>query len=215
MKKLLAIVLALVLTLSMATIAFAANDKRTDPNPNVIDVDLSEGATLTDENNSAKGEVWVLIDEGTLPDDAEDIDPEGPNKDDIVYNVVIDATAADFTYKFDKNYNPATHKYEGGEWQTPKSAPITVTNNSNTSISVTADWETGGEKNAVKANLTIAGTDDNKTFTLPSAVNKATDDATLTKDITVTIDDTTIPSTFDDFVLDNVVITIAGINPTP
>lgn len=201
MKKLLAIALALVLALSMATIAFAENAERTDPNPNKI----------TTNEGTAKGEVWVLIDEGTLPDDKDDIDPEGPNKDDIVYDVVIDATAADFTYKFDKNYNPATHKYEGGDWQAPTSAPIKVTNNSNTSISVTAAWEGTGEKNSVKATITEA----DKSFTLPSAVNKAVGDSTLTKDITVTIDTTTVPSTFDNFVLDNVVITIAGINPNP
>ena len=134
MKKLLAIALALVLALSMATVAFAANAQRTEPE------------TVTENNGTADAEVWVLIDEGTLPEDPEDVDPEG---DDVVYSVSIDATAADFTYTFDKDYDAATHKYKGGTWN-KESANIVVTNDSNTKVGISAAWKT-------EAGVTIDG----------------------------------------------------------
>ena len=206
MKKLLAIVLALVLALSMTAVAFAAENTDRSPNPTIS---VEKGTDLTDDNNSAKAEVWVLIDESKLPEDPTDVDPDG---DDVVYNVAINATGADFEYEFNANYNPATHKYEGGSW-TKDTGTIVVTNNSNTSITVTAKWENGGTKNDVAASLT----DENTAVTLPSAVNKAVGDTTLDKTYTVAVTNptTTTPSTFDNFLLDNVVITIAGTNPTP
>ena len=189
MKKLLAIVLALVLALSMTAVAFAAN-----PDP------------IESNNGTANAEVWVRIDKDELPDDAEDVDPDS---DDVVYYVEIDASDAEFTYTFDSaSYDPETHLYNGGSWD-KESADIIVTNNSNTSINVTAAWkDNGGELNNVKATLT----DTTTPIKLPSAVNKAVGDASLDATITVTLTnyDDVPPSTLEDFRLDYVTITIAG-----
>lgn len=215
MKKLLAIVLALVLALSMTAVAFAANADRTDPDPNKV----------TSNNGTATGEVWVLIEKENLPDEPEDVDPDD---DDVVYSVSIDATAADFTYDFGENptYDPNTHKYVAGEgagWTSPTSADIIVTNDSNTSVAISAAWKTGEEgvtvadasatKNDVKATLS------NTTFNLKSAVNVEKSDAYATNStngianaISVAIDTSTVPSTLDNFILNKVVITVTGLS---
>lgn len=189
MKKVLAITLALVLALSMATIAFAANP-----------------APIETNNGSANAEVWVRIDKDDLPDDAEDVDPDG---EDVVYYVEIDASDAEFTYTFDSaTYNPDTHLYEGGSWD-KETADIIVTNNSNTSINVTAAWkDNGGKLNNVEATLT----DTTTPIKLPSAVNKPVGDTSLDATITVTLTnyDDVPPSALEDFRLDYVTITIAG-----
>ena len=216
MKKLLAIVLALVLALSMSAIAFATNEARQEPE------------AVTTNNDEAEAEVWVLIEKENLPDEPEDVDPDG---DDVVYSVSIDATAADFTYDFGENptYDPTTHKYVAGEgagWTSPTSANIIVTNDSNTSVKISAAWKTGetgvtvddlsATKNDVKATLS------NTTFNLKSAVYVEKSDAYATNStngianaISVAIDTSTVPSTLDNFILNKVVITVQGLPVAP
>ena len=217
MKKLLAIVLALVLALSMSAIAFATNEARQEPE------------AVTTNNDEAEAEVWVLIKKDNLPDDADDVDPD--DDDNVVYSVSIDATAADFTYDFGENptYDPATHKYvasSDGGWKTPTNADIIVTNDSNTSVAISAAWKTGetdvtvddlsATKNDVKATLS------NTTFDLKSAVNVEKSDAYATNStngianaISVAIDTSTVPSTLDNFILNKVVITVQGLPVAP
>lgn len=195
MKKLLAIVLALTLALSMATVSFAATITNDTPD-------------LTDSSS----EVKVIVKNGTLPENPEDIDPNGPNPDAIVYKVDIDATGAVFTYTFDANYNPDTHQYEGGNWDKSNDV-ITVSNHSNTGIDVTAEWKENGVAgvvvNAAAKTATlnnVTSTLSNTEFKLDSAVNKT--DAP-SNDIGVAV--ANIPTVFEgEFTLNYVTVTIAA-----
>ena len=195
MRKLLAIVLALALALSMATVTFAATITNETPD-------------LTDSSS----EVKIIVKNGTLPENPEDIDPNGPNPEAIVYKVDIDATGAVFTYTFDANYNTTTHQYEGGNWDKTNDV-ITVSNHSNTGIDVTAVWKENGvagvvvdaaAKTATLNNVT--STLSNTEFKLDSAVNKT--DAP-SNDIGVAV--ANIPTVFEgEFTLNYVTVTIAA-----
>ena len=184
MRKLLAIVLALALALSMATVAFAATITNETPD-------------LTDSSS----EVKIKINNGTLPENPGDIDPEGPDADDIVYKVDIDASGAIFEYTFDANYNADTHQYEGGSWD-ELSKNIVVTNHSNTGIDVTSDFkDNDGLKYGVQATLT---TDE---LNLASAVNTTNG---VSGNLVVEIDGA-IPTVFEGtYTLDYVTVTIAA-----
>lgn len=196
MKKILAIVLALALALSMSTVAFAA---------------------ITENNGSEDAEVKVVINSDAFkaPTDPEDPDyPDGPgDPDDVnpdsklaVYKVDIDATEAVFEYTFDADYNTETHQYDGGSW-TNLTAPIKVSNHSNTAVNVTAAWKDGGNSGSLNnVNAALSNT----SFQLVSAVNTDKDNAP-SDSITVTIEDT-VPSVYNNFTLDFVTITIAGTN---
>ena len=197
MKKILAIVLALALAFAMSTIAFAETT-----------------ATITDKDNltDSSSEVKVIVKNGTLPEDPEDIDPDGPDADAIVYKVDIDATGAVFTYTFDADYNTETHQYEGGSWDKPNDV-IKVSNHSNTGIDVTAEWKADGvsgvvvDATAKTATLNnVKATLSNTEFKLDSAVNKT---AAPSNDIGVAV--ANIPTVFEsEFTLNYVTITIAA-----
>lgn len=198
MRKFLAIVLALVLALSMATVAFAA-DK----------------ATVTANNESADVDVKVVIDSSTFdkPTDPNDPDyPDGPgDPDDVnpdssiaVYRIDIDATDAEFKYTFDSNYDAGSRTYKNGKWN-KESANIKVTNSSNTAVNISAKWKNNGVKNGV------TGTLSNTNFNLKSGVNTPAN-GIPSNNIGVKINTSNVPTVYDDFVLDSVTVTIKGIN---
>ena len=204
MKKIVAIMLALALVFAMSTVSFAA---------------------ITENNGKEDAEVKVIInsdvfnpptDPGDDPDNPDPDYPDGPgDPDDVnpdsklaVYKVDIDARDAEFKYTFSNNYNTETHQYDSGSWDS-LTAPITVTNHSNTAVKVTAAWKDGGNSgtlNNVKATLS------ENVFNLASSVNTGTEENPVpSKDIIVTIEDT-VPSVYTGFTLDYVTITIEGIN---
>lgn len=199
MKKLLAIVFAIVLTFSMATIAFAA-DK----------------ATITANNGSADVDVKVLIEAGVFdPNDPSNPDyPNRPgpgNPDDVnpdskaaVYKIDIDATDAEFKYTFDSDYDTSSRTYKNGKWN-KDTANIKVINSSNTAVNVSAKWKNNGVKNGV------TGTLSNTSFDLKSAVNTPAN-AIPSANIGVKIDKNNVPTVYDNFTLDSVTVTIKGIN---
>ena len=198
MRKFLAIVLALTLALSMATVAFAA-DK----------------ATVTANNESADVDVKVVIDSSTFdkPTDPNDPDyPDGPgDPDDVnpdssiaVYRIDIDATDAEFKYTFDSNYDAGSRTYKNGKWN-KESANIKVTNSSNTAVNISAKWKNNGVKNGV------TGTLSNTNFNLKSGVNTPAN-GIPSNNIGVKINTSNVPTVYDDFVLDSVTVTIKGIN---
>lgn len=195
MKKVFAIVLALALALSMATIAFAA-DK----------------ATITENNGSADVDVRIIIDSSTFdkPTDPNDPDyPDGPgNPDDVnpdssiaVYKIDIDATAAEFKYTFDSEYDTTSRTYKNGSWN-KTTADIKVANSSNTAVKVTAAWVNGGVKSGVTGTLT------NTSFNLASGVNTS---SAPSNNIKVAIGAKDIPTVYENFTLDSVRVTIQGI----
>ena len=102
-----------------------------------------------------------------------------------VYNVDISWESKEFTYTAAgvNTWNPETHQYEvvgaGGAWNDSTSI-ITVTNHSNAGVTASFKFE------AVE-NGTVTGSFDNASIQLPSAVDKATDDASLTGTTTFTV----------------------------
>ena len=199
MRKFLATVLALVLALSMATVAFAA-DK----------------ATVTANNTSADVDVKIVIEAGVFdPNDPSNPDyPDGPgpgNPDDVnpdskaaVYRIDIDATDAEFKYTFDSNYDAGSRTYKNGKWN-KESANIKVVNSSNTAVNISAKWKNNGVKNGV------TGTLSNTNFNLKSGVNTPAN-GIPSNNIGVKIDKNNIPTVYEDFVLDSITVTIKGIN---
>ena len=196
MKKIVAIMLALALVFAMSTIAFAASTAT-----------ISGTAAEVAENDSADVDVLVKLNNGSLPEDPEDVDPDG---EDAVYKVDIDASGAVFTYTFDSNYNTGTHQYEDGSWDKTDDV-IAVTNHSNTSITVTAAFKVGDSATTSTTTATknnVTATLSNVSFDLASAVNSGSNPPS--NNVSVEISDT-IPTVFSgEFVLDQVTITIAG-----
>lgn len=119
MKKILAIMLAVMLTLSMSVVAFAEEPEPKD------------------------GDVKVNI-ESNDPD-APDQDPDDVDADYATYYVTIDTADVEFTYEIAdlSSYDPQTHQYTG-QWKDSKTTGnIVITNDSNTSIDVTAAFKNG------------------------------------------------------------------------
>lgn len=186
MKKLLAILLAVVLTLTMSVVVFAAGE-------------------ITNDKKTADGNVNVGVktnggDDGIPDPNPKDVDPDG---DDAVYSVDIDGVSITFTYEFG-DYNATEHTYGTGSWD-KTSANITVTNHSNTSITVTPSWKnldgaSNGLKNGVQATLGAA-------LDLASAaLNQVKTEGT----ISVSIDETNKPTTTAAYELDGITLTVAG-----
>lgn len=105
-----------------------------------------------------------------------------------IYDVDITWGAMEFTYTVSgtKTWNPENHQYTvstEGSW-TATGNEITVTNHSNTSIRADFAYETETGFDAVTGSFSSAS------ITLPSAEDKATDDAALTEKAALTLSGT-------------------------
>ena len=180
MKKILAFVLALMLVLSTSVVAFAA---------------------VTNNGGSENGNVEVDIkqdDPDREGEDPSDVDPE-----EAIYSVTIDVANAIFTYTIHDldTFDTDTHAYTDGEWDATTGKHIDVINDSNTGISVSADFTAAGaKKNNVTASLS------NQTFDLESAAKTGTSNK---GEIGVSIDGKA-PSIATAYTLAQVTVTIAG-----
>ena len=180
MKKILAFVLVLMLVLSTSMVAFAE---------------------ITSNSGSENGKVEVKIENND--EDRDDEDPSDVDPSEAIYKVTIDIANAVFTYTINDldSYDSSTHAYTDGQWDATTGKDIKVTNDSNTSISVTAAFtEAGPTRYGVTAQLS------NTNFDLDSA---ASVDATTEGKIGVGIDGKA-PTVAEGYDLAFVTVTIAG-----
>ena len=113
------------------------------------------------------------------------------NPADEVTDVTVGWTSVEFTYVFNKTWNPSTHQDDVvGGWttssdatlETTKSATLTITNNSNKPVNVEAVYEAavlGVEDETQFADVNVGLGALDKT-TLVAATTSATDTATAT-----------------------------------
>ncbi len=125
---------------------------------------------LTDANKSEEIDVNVNYQDGT----------QTPT----VYSVDVVWDSMTFTYNASgtKVWDATTHSYmdnTNGVWAND-SADVTVTNHSNADVNVTVTYTEVGASG-------VNGVISNGDFSITSAVDKAVDDATLTKTATLTV----------------------------
>lgn len=196
MKKLVAIVLALALVFTMSAIAFAAASDTTKQ-------------TVTAEGSDGEADVLVkvILDDDSIPPEDQPQDPSDVDPKYATYSVTIDAKDVVFTYTINdiKSYDPATHTYKDGSWD-KNNGNIVVTNDSNTSITVTPSW-----KNSVDTNNGVKATLNTASLNLGSAVDV---EGVVSGNINVSIDEKA-PTVSENFTLATVVLTIAGKDVTP
>lgn len=185
MKKLLAILLAVVLTLTMAVVVFAANDVTSDGGTDTgnVDVDIKKPGDMPN----------------TSDDDLDDVDPR-----DATYR--IDLTGIDgLTFEYTHgNYNADTMKYENGSWTSETSKTIKVENRSNTTVGISAKFPSSADsatKDGVTATLT------NNVFDLKSAV-----DETTAPNNTITVAVTGAPEVATAYTVNTITLTVTGKN---
>lgn len=157
MKKLTAIILALAIVLCMGITAFATNSTNGNTTGALPNVDVKAQYI----NN---------------------VTPAGSS----TYSYIISWGAMEFSYTRTGNekWNAGSHNYdvenEKFDW-TASGNEITVTNHSDAQIVVAFDFAKGNGFDALTYSFT------NDSITLPSAVGKATDDASLTGKTALTI----------------------------
>lgn len=180
MKKILALVLALMLVFSTSMVAFAA--------------------TVNNGEGDSTGNVDVEIKSNGITSDLNDVD-----SDEATYSVDIDLKDYTFTYTLGA-YNTSTHAYNTGDWD-ETTASVTVKNHSNTSLDVSAKFAATSTITSEKSGATA--TLDKASDTVDSAVGTENTDATTpNKTFTVTISGA--PTVLDNYNLDTLTLTIAG-----
>lgn len=123
-----------------------------------------------------------------------------------IYNVDVTWDSMEFTYTADgvNTWNPEKHEYEvvavGGAWNHTTST-ITMTNHSN--AAVTAKFSFTPVNGS-----TVTGSFNNNSIELPSAVNKALDDAELTGTSIFTIGGTVATTQTETAKVGTIIITI-------
>lgn len=189
MKKLVALLLAVVLTLSVSVIAFAETASGNDK------------ATVKQQGDADADVLVKITNEDTDPED-KDQNPEDVDPDRATYSVEIDASGVVFTYKISdiSAYDPATHTYPGS-WD-KQTGDIAVKNDSNTSITVTPAINGDATTHGVTASLVNGNTP----LSLGSAVGTS---AGVSGTIAVSIEGT--PDIAEDYTLTTVTLTIAGV----
>ena len=158
MKKILALVLALMLVFSTSIIAFADQE-------------------VTSNDGTSDSSVKVEIVPSTWTGDYTDVDPTG-----ATYDIDIDLLEVTFKYTFGA-YDSDNHTYANTGWD-KTTADITVKNHSNTSIKVEAAFNGAVTANGVTASLTKASIAKIES----AVGKAATDEATPKDTITVAID---------------------------
>ena len=133
-----------------------------------------------------------------------------------VTDVSVSWTSVEFTYVFNKTWNPSTHQDDvSGGWktssdatlETTKSATLTITNNSNKDVTVAAVYEAAaldGENATQFAGVNVALGDLDKT-NLVAATTSATDTATAT----LTISGAPTEKAHDTFKIGTINITVS------
>ena len=143
MKKMLSLILALALVMSLSVTAFA------------------------DETNNGTGDTSI---------DVNAVYSDGVATSDVI-SVNVEWGAMSFTYSVNgtKTWDASTHQYitdSEAEW-TASGNTVTLTNHSNVAIKAELKFTPETAYN------TVSGSFDNASLSLPSAVDKATDDETL------------------------------------
>ena len=177
MKKIFALVLALVLTAALAVTCFAA--------------------TVTSVPNSSNtASVKATYAPGSTSD--------------TIYSVDVSFGDMAFTYNdaVQGTWNPETHGYTGAvaaNWTCAENAnKITVTNHSNAAVDVDVTYAKAAGFEG------ITGTITNDSYTLVSAVDKATDDAELTEVSTLTLSGALDAGTAANTTIGTVTVTISA-----
>ena len=183
MKKILAIMLAVMLTLSMSVVAFAADE-------------------ITDQAGSVDGDVKINVsatnEEGKEIENAEDVDPE-----DAIYALDIDLDDYTFTYNLG-TYNTDTHTYSSGTaWNGYQKDSFDVINHSNTAVGITAQFS--NSSNTITDNG-VTSTISNGVFDLASAVNSGSNPPEKT--VEVSVDGT--PTNVKNWTIETITLTIEG-----
>lgn len=169
MKKLLALILAVLMIACLGVTAFAA------------DVDSGDIKDSTGNAGSTSGDVKVNI----TDQDGNDYVPT------IIYNVVITWDSLTFDVSAEKaDWNAATLKYDlTNATVSDATKTITVTNNSNAAVGIAASFPDSAKTATLHdVTATLAGSDRN----LESAVNRTEAD-TMTYTVTADGEPTSVP----------------------
>ena len=185
MKKLAALILAVVTVLACSISVFAEDVTPTG------DGSKDVKSTVVDKNG----------------DDLDDDD----DKITKVYHVVIAWESMEFTFKAEQAaedliWDSENHKYSNltGEWQNNTGRKLTLTNHSNATVTYTANFANGTKTSAVKNGVTsqLTGTDG----TLATAVGTLPEEA---PNYVYTVAVSGIPTVLDTFTVDTITVTLS------
>ena len=185
MKKLVALILAVVMVLACSISVFAD--------------------TVTPTGDGSKDVKSTVVDKNG--DDLDDDDDDIPK----VYHVVVEWDSMEFTFKAEQAaedliWDSTNHKYSNltGEWQNNTGRKLTLTNHSNATVGFAANFENGTKTNNEKHGVTSAltGTDG----TLATAVGTLPAEA---PNYTYTVAVSGIPTVLEIFTVDTITVTLS------